>query len=292
MSLSATSSLQGQTRRLKTIDRKSPPLIFCNSASAFGTRHDRLSGKKRFLSFTFSVIFSTVWVQSAPTWRLLKRIREGAGQMEQANSSGTLKSSEMRSGAFCIVSTQAGLTQGSERRAVAVISPPSGRLGRDGSHNSAAGSMDLRVGVFLCFWQSTSGHFSCPSLHTSSRWHNSVVGSVFSVLTQLPPEASHQTFEALMLRMKQSLGPQAEAEVPTVGVKGFYLPKNDGNYQLNITRWTRKRSYKNNPKRLDELGTNPKTQGRSKIHQETHRKAQRRRLETSVLAEEPWGTWP
>lgn len=69
--------------------------------------------------------------------------------MELANSSVILKSSEMQSLAFCIVSTQAGLRQGSEQRAVAVISPPSGRLGRDGSQNSAACLMDLRVRVFV-----------------------------------------------------------------------------------------------------------------------------------------------
>lgn len=66
--------------------------------------------------------------------------------MEQANSSVTVQYSERQSLASCIVSRQAGLTQGFEPHAVPVISPPSGRVGRASSQSVAACCMDLRVG--------------------------------------------------------------------------------------------------------------------------------------------------
>lgn len=67
--------------------------------------------------------------------------------MEQANSSVTVQYSERQSLASCIVSRQAGLTQGFELHAVPVISPPSGRVGRASSQSVAACCMDLRVGA-------------------------------------------------------------------------------------------------------------------------------------------------
>lgn len=66
--------------------------------------------------------------------------------MEQANSSVTVQYSERQSLVSCIVSRQAGLTQGFELHAVPVISPPSGRVGRARSQSFAAFCMDLRVG--------------------------------------------------------------------------------------------------------------------------------------------------
>lgn len=67
--------------------------------------------------------------------------------MEEANSrSSTVQYSEKQSLASCIVSRQAGLTQGFGLLAVPVISPPSGRVGRGSSQSVAACCMDLRVG--------------------------------------------------------------------------------------------------------------------------------------------------
>lgn len=67
--------------------------------------------------------------------------------MERANSSVTVQYSERQSLASCIVSRQAGLTQGLELHAVPVISPPSGRVGRASSQSAAACcSTQLRVG--------------------------------------------------------------------------------------------------------------------------------------------------
>lgn len=66
--------------------------------------------------------------------------------MDQANSSMTVQYSERQSLASCIVSRQAGLTQGFKLHAVPVISPPSGRVCRASSQSVAACCMDLRIG--------------------------------------------------------------------------------------------------------------------------------------------------
>lgn len=66
--------------------------------------------------------------------------------MKQANSSVPVQYSERRSLASCIVSRQAGLTQGFELHAVPMISPPSGRVGTVSSRSDTACCMDLRVG--------------------------------------------------------------------------------------------------------------------------------------------------
>lgn len=65
--------------------------------------------------------------------------------MDRANSSVAVQYSEKQSLASCIVSRQAGLTQGLEPSAVSVIYPPSGRMGRASSQSIAACCMDLRV---------------------------------------------------------------------------------------------------------------------------------------------------
>lgn len=146
--------------------------------------------------------------------------------MEHTDSSGTLKSSEMQSLAFCIVSTQAGRRQGSERRAGAVISPPSGRLGRDGRQDSGACCLHPRGGVFLCFL--AEDVFSCPSLHTRSRRQSSPVGSVFGLLIQLLSGSNPQTFEVFLLSVKQSGTAGLVVTLnPNSCSKCLYLPRKD-----------------------------------------------------------------
>lgn len=63
--------------------------------------------------------------------------------MEHGNSSVKVQYSETQSLASCIVSRQAGLTQGLELHAVPVISPPSGRVGRIRSQTVAACYRDV-----------------------------------------------------------------------------------------------------------------------------------------------------
>lgn len=90
--------------------------------------------------------------------------------MEQANSSVTVQYSERQSLVSCIVSRQAGLTQGFELHAVPVISPPSGRVGRARSQSFAAFCMDLRVGGLPLHLAETVWMLSVSSLaHKAQR---------------------------------------------------------------------------------------------------------------------------
>lgn len=192
----------------------------------------------------------------------------------------------MQSLASCIVSTHAGLTQGSERRLL------------------------LRLALHLAGWPETAARTLQPAVWISE------LGSFFAsgtghqdtfhvrAFTQAPEDRTAlldlclEIQQRFLLKLtshlrsvdvgcETELDPQAEADVPTVGtVKGFYLLKIDQNNKPTITRLTRKRSDKvNNLKTLDSRGTKGQDrQGRSKIQEETHRPVQRRRLDTCVLS--------
>lgn len=95
--------------------------------------------------------------------------------MKQANSSVPVQYSERRSLASCIVSRQAGLTQGFELHAVPVISPPSGRVGTVSSQSDTACCMDLRVGGLPLHLAETVWMLTLPTSHRGIKHLSSLV---------------------------------------------------------------------------------------------------------------------